>query len=1040
MLSGTVSAAPSFTHDVPKNDIQAAEDTVPPDFQDDFSKNSGAWELGDCFKIKDGALVAPIDSYSYMSTVNDKWENFTLTYDFVIKEMTTFENKGFWFGPIIRGTTYMFQRNTIQYNSTETGVQNGLSIPSTLEDNVTYSVKIEAQEKKSTVYIKKEGEKSYTKLGVMPISQKVGTIGFSSYPASIAYDNVKVWDTTERPFKFKSPSVRLDVNTKESIAVVNTSGEDITYTSADEKIAAVDSEGNVTAVSEGKTEIIAEGATGYKMSCSVIVVLPVTAITLCTYERTLYKDDSINFQATVAPENATNKELVWKSSNENVISLMGEASNQKGIKAENVGTATLTVSTPDGKISAECEFNIVERPAPETGEAVFAMKGTSHLIPETTFGVCGSPVGQCVEFGGLGRDVAQKNTDLLKKLVDDIGFNHVKIFMANYDPVSGLSTNPILSQEKNPERYYVEDYVNSINEVNTLGLWDASSTQFDKSKEEKGPDIDLMFDIIKRTKALTPDRPLYITCNTEAYAMGYEYVLPTVKDYIELFRELSKRVKSEVDPNAKFGITLCGPALYRGVLADPNNWGRWEGDMEYTQGSRIAEWHTELAKDQSWFDAVDMHMYQSAYTNVNVTPDEFLHSLDKRANYEARNGLYEITRLFPDKEIWCTEWNDFEWQFSYGDISERTRAQTQKNVGSCVTVMQELCEHMTNERMTISSFFHCNDANGFGIVQGDTENPTYLPYYYMLKEGGRLFGKNSKNKYAYPLGLAAGKVVEDVMPMNSDSEELNLQEAYAYGFGDEDNIRDVIFTNPTYKKMRVKLADAELSKTWCYKPAKEYEPYPKFYLMDGGMQDYDASLVPMPETYEDGEYEEYIELPPYSITTASVKSSAEKIPQTLKEKLGGSLVLKEGSGKVILPDGFIKNIDVLNSSVKPEIINGRTMIPARVAAEALDAWVLWNSENETIGIEALNNRINMKVGSDEMVLDYELFRDGDERTIMLDTAPQVINDRTMIPLRALGEAMNKTVTWDESNGIITVGTGENTLSAEDLAEITEILK
>ena len=116
------------------------------------------------------------------------------------------------------------------------------------------------------------------------------------------------------------------------------------------------------------------------------------------------------------------------------------------------------------------------------------------------------------------------------------------------------------------------------------------------------------------------------------------------------------------------------------------------------------------------------------------------------------------------------------------------------------------------------------------------------------------------------------------------------------------------------------------------------------------------------------------------------------------------------------------------------------MIPARVAAEALDAWVLWNSENETIGIEALNNRINMKVGSDEMVLDYELFRDGDERTIKLDTAPQVINDRTMIPLRALGEAMNKTVTWDESNGIITVGTGENTLSAEDLAEITEILK
>ncbi len=65
----------------------------------------------------------------------------------------------------------------------------------------------------------------------------------------------------------------------------------------------------------------------------------------------------ITLSATVLPENATNKNVLWNSSNPNVASV-----NEEGVvTALNPGNAIITVTTEDGGYTANCEINVLER-------------------------------------------------------------------------------------------------------------------------------------------------------------------------------------------------------------------------------------------------------------------------------------------------------------------------------------------------------------------------------------------------------------------------------------------------------------------------------------------------------------------------------------------------------------------------------------------------------------------------------------------------------------------------------------------------------
>ncbi len=83
-------------------------------------------------------------------------------------------------------------------------------------------------------------------------------------------------------------------------------------------------------------------------------VVRVTGITLDQSSVTLKEGESLNLTAVVAPENADNRNVVWRSSDETVASVTGGA-----VTALKGGTAVITAVTRDGGFTASCTVTVI---------------------------------------------------------------------------------------------------------------------------------------------------------------------------------------------------------------------------------------------------------------------------------------------------------------------------------------------------------------------------------------------------------------------------------------------------------------------------------------------------------------------------------------------------------------------------------------------------------------------------------------------------------------------------------------------------------
>lgn len=88
------------------------------------------------------------------------------------------------------------------------------------------------------------------------------------------------------------------------------------------------------------------------------------------------KDTSFTLTATVAPENASNKKVLWSSDNESVASV-----TSKGIvTAKEKGTATITATTKDGNFTATCQLTVTDVNAPEQDSSGTYLIGTAKEL------------------------------------------------------------------------------------------------------------------------------------------------------------------------------------------------------------------------------------------------------------------------------------------------------------------------------------------------------------------------------------------------------------------------------------------------------------------------------------------------------------------------------------------------------------------------------------------------------------------------------------------------------------------------------------
>ena len=140
--------------------------------------------------------------------------------------------------------------------------------------------------------------------------------------------------------------------------------KDVVWTSSDDSIATVDN-GVVTAHSLGTAIITVATTDGSNLTATCEVTVEANEILIERIELNYYTlkaniGDTVELEATVYPEEATDKSLQWTVSNENVVKL--EQIDNFRVQATFLvqGGATITVSTLDGSaISAICVIDIL---------------------------------------------------------------------------------------------------------------------------------------------------------------------------------------------------------------------------------------------------------------------------------------------------------------------------------------------------------------------------------------------------------------------------------------------------------------------------------------------------------------------------------------------------------------------------------------------------------------------------------------------------------------------------------------------------------
>lgn len=233
------------------------------------------------------------------------------------------------------GETYEFIATVLPENATNKELIWSSSDESvlTVNDGVITAIK----EGKATVTVKsKDGFKSSS-----------CEVTVNKEPSIIHVSSVSLNETT----------LNLETGDRYTLiaAVLPTDATDksLSWKSSDDSIVTVTNKGKLTALKAGEATItVTTKDGGLTASCTVNVtqkVVPVNGVSLNYSELELSVDGSENLLAKVLPTNATNKEVIWSSTNESVATVVDGV-----VTAISVGEAIIVVETVDGGYQDYC--------------------------------------------------------------------------------------------------------------------------------------------------------------------------------------------------------------------------------------------------------------------------------------------------------------------------------------------------------------------------------------------------------------------------------------------------------------------------------------------------------------------------------------------------------------------------------------------------------------------------------------------------------------------------------------------------------------
>lgn len=112
------------------------------------------------------------------------------------------------------------------------------------------------------------------------------------------------------------------------------------------------------------------------------------------------------------------------------------------------------------------------------------------------------------------------------------------------------------------------------------------------------------------------------------------------------------------------------------------------------------------------------------------------------------------------------------------------------------------------------------------------------------------------------------------------------------------------------------------------------------------------------------------------------------------------------------------NGNKIDYTTPPVMVDNRVLVPMRMTFKAFNRYIIWDEKTQTIKTEESYGQANI-----ELQIGNKTLKKND-KIVKMDVAPQLINDTTYIPLRAVSEAFDADIKWNEKLNCVIILYGD----------------
>lgn len=380
----------------------------------------------------------------------------------------------------------------------------------------------------------------------------------------------------------------------------------------------------------------------------------------------------------------------------------------------------LHCSGPDNIISVVPDFSKTVELKPDLfGTATYANLGGKSITDTILLGIMRTikppvlriPGGNAMNFWDWNDGLPVKYSAALT-FIDPAGCNPDGFLTTinGYDRERGI----IEEQQNGPLSAVMWQQL--ANEGNAKPVWGLNVST-------ASPEQTLQFMRYLKENQIVPDR---VELGNELYFDNYSCEIPSVDFYIEQAKKHVRAVK-EVFPNAKIGV----PVFANNARVDP--------DPESVGLNSVRNWNEKIVADQSFYDAVVMHVYFRPFVNQElgsaVTPekDTLVAWGAVRSSVSYLKSLMNWEEKFwPGKQIWMTEWalNNSQ-SFVPGNLGRKYLPQHSAFAGLFnASVILNAASFESN--LTVANFWQIYGDDTFAMISASGKiRPSYYVFAFL---------------------------------------------------------------------------------------------------------------------------------------------------------------------------------------------------------------------------------------------------------------------------------------------------------------------